>query len=151
MGGRPRKPTAIKRLQGTLQKCRMPKDEPLPEGDLKLSAPPDYLTDTAKNIWSYALDQAPPGLLTNLDLAVFSRWVVLYDQFLQLSAALKKDGTVQESEDGTLTVNPMIRAINLTAQTLRGIETELGFTPASRTRISVKRTTAEPVNTFEGF
>ena len=151
MGGRPRKPTAIKRLQGTLQKCRTPKNEPIPAGDLKTAEPPDYLTDTAKAIWTFALDQAPEGLLTNLDFAVFSRWVVLYDQFLQLSSAIKKEGTIQESDDGTLSVNPMIRAINSTAQTLRGIETEMGFTPASRSRIAVNRKPAEPVNSFEGF
>lgn len=152
MGGRPRKPTAVKRLQGTLQKCRTPKNEPIPEHDLKTTLPPEYMTDSAKAIWQFALDQAPPGLLTTLDFAVFSRWVVLYDQFMQLSAAIKREGTIQEETDGSLTVNPMLRALNQTALTLRGLENEIGFTPASRTRIATVKT-ADPreINIFEGF
>lgn len=151
MGGRPRKPTALKRLQGTLQKCRTPKAEPQPEHELKNLLPPDYLTESAKQVWSYALDQAPAGMLTTLDFAVFSRWVVLFDQFMTLSSAIKKEGTIQENEDGSLAVNPMLRALNQTATTLRALETELGFTPASRSKVVSLKNPTGPANAFEGL
>lgn len=152
MGGRPRKPTALKKLQGTLQKCRTNPAEPRPAHELKNTLPPDYMTESAKQIWTFALDQAPEGMLTTLDFAVFSRWVVLYDQFMILSSAIKREGTIQENEDGTLAVNPMLRALNQTAATLRALETELGFTPASRSKvISLKCGAGAPKNAFEGL
>ena len=152
MGGRPRKSTALKKLQGTLQKCRTNTAEPRPAHELKNTLPPDYMTESAKQIWTFALDQAPEGMLTTLDFAVFSRWVVLYDQFMILSSAIKREGTIQENEDGTLAVNPMLRAINQTAATLRALETELGFTPASRSKvISLKCGAGAPKNAFEGL
>lgn len=151
MGGRPRKPTALKKLQGTLQRCRTPTAEPKPAGELKTVLPPDYLTESAKAIWTYALDQAPEGMLTTLDFAVFSRWVVLYDQFIVVSAAIKREGTIQEAEDGSLAVNPMLRALNQTAATLRQLETELGFTPASRSKVSLVRAPQGAANPFEGL
>ena len=90
-------------------------------------------------------------MLTTLDFAVFSRWVVLFDQFMTLSSAIKKEGTIQENEDGSLAVNPMLRALNQTATTLRALETELGFTPASRSKVVSLKNPTGPANAFEGL
>lgn len=135
MAGRPRKPTAVKRLQGTLQKCRTPKAEPQPEHDLKTMLPPDYLTDSAKSIWEYSLAQVPAGMLTTLDFGIFSQWVVCYDQFVMLSAGIKHEGTLQNDEDGKLSVSGILHHLTKVVALLRGLENELGFTPASRSKV----------------
>ena len=152
MGGRPRKPTAVKKLQGTLQKCRTNALEPQPQFDLKqFSEPPEYLTDSAKDIWTFALQQAPEGMLSSLDYSIFSEWVILYDQFIKLSEGLKAQGTFVRDADGNQTVNNIINSITKTATILRGIENELGFTPASRSKVSSFKTSSEKKNKFEGF
>ena len=135
MGGRPRKPTAVKKLQGTLQKCRTNPSEPVPPNDLKAMAPPDYLTDSAKGIWVFALSQAPEGMLSTLDFGVFSQWVVVYDQFLTITAGIKRDGTLQETADGELIPSPLLAKLQSTVNLLRGLQSDLGFTPASRSRV----------------
>lgn len=73
MGGRPRKPTAVKKLQGTLQPCRTNELEPMPSHALKSVAVPDYLSDKAKEIWLFAIEQAPEAMLTGLDFSVMAQ------------------------------------------------------------------------------
>ena len=135
MGGRPRKPTAVKKLQGTLQKCRTNPAEPIPPNDLKAMAPPEYLTDSAKEIWIFALSQAPEGMLSTLDFGLLSEWAVVYDQFLTISAGIKRDGTLQETADGELIASPLLAKLNATISLLRGLQSDLGFTPASRSKV----------------
>lgn len=152
MGGRPRKPTAVKKLQGTLQKCRTNALEPQPQFDLKqFSEPPEYLTETAKEIWTFALQQVPEGMLSSLDYSIFAEWVILFDQFVILSEGLKNQGTFVRDADGNQQVNSIINSITKTATILRGIENELGFTPASRSKVSSFKTSSEKKNKFEGF
>lgn len=135
MGGRPRKPTAVKKLQGTLQKCRTNPAEPMPPNDLKAMSPPDYLTDSARGIWVFALSQAPEGMLSTLDFGIFSEWVVAYDQFLTISAGIKRDGVLQQTVDGELIASPLLAKLNATISLLRGLQSDLGFTPASRSKV----------------
>lgn len=151
MAGRPRKPTAVKALQGTLQKCRTNPNEPKPTGDLKNVVPPPYLTETAKDIWRYALDNAPEGLLTNLDLGIFTQWVVCFDAFITMSAAMKEGGTVQTDGHGVKRVNDLLHQILKTTAVLRGLENELGFTPAARSKISTVRAEKAEKNKFADF
>jgi hypothetical protein len=47
MAGSKPLPTAVKKLKGTLQKCRTNPREPQPQGDLV--EPPEYMADGAKN------------------------------------------------------------------------------------------------------
>ena len=135
MGGRPRKPTAVKRLQGTLQKCRTNPAEPTPPNDLKAMTPPEYLTDSAKDIWAFALSQAPEGMLSTLDFGIFSEWAVVYDQFLTISESIKKGGTLRRETDGELVASPLLSKLHSTITLLRGLQSDLGFTPSSRSRV----------------
>ena len=135
MGGRPRKPTAVKKLQGTLQKCRTNPAEPTPQNDLKAMTPPEYLTDSAKEIWAFALSQAPEGMLSTLDFGIFSEWAVVYDQFLTISESIKKGGTLRRETNGELVPSPLLSKLHSTITLLRGLQSDLGFTPSSRSRV----------------
>ena len=65
MPGRKPLPVAVKKIRGTLQKCRTNPREPKPTGTL--STPPEYMSDAAKQAWQYAVENSPPGLLSALD------------------------------------------------------------------------------------
>lgn len=151
MPGRPRKPTAVKRLQGTLQKCRTNTSEPIPAIDLKTLMPPDYLTESAKEIWSFALTAAPQGMLSTLDFGIFTEWVVVYDQFVRLSACIKEQGTFAQDGEGNVKVSDILHHLTKTAGILRGLQNELGFTPASRSKVVSFSTKDEKKNKFEGL
>lgn len=134
---RPRKPTNIKRLQGTLQKCRTNPLEPVPNTPIDRFESPEFFTDTQREIWTFAISQMPSGMLTGLDFGIFSRWCILYDQFVTLTKCVNENGAIIYDEDGNPCPNPVINTLNKLAISLRGIETELGFTPASRSKVSV--------------
>lgn len=153
MGGRRPKPTAIKRLTGADKNHpeRMLKNEMQPTTLLRDILPPEFMTDGARAAWDYAICQCPEGVLTSLDVGVFSRWCVLYDQMSQLAADIKERGTLIISEKGTEDVNPSLKMLNQIATTLTRMESEMGFTPASRTKISVKPKEEKSDNPFDGL
>jgi hypothetical protein len=72
MAGRNPLPAVVRQLKGTLQKCRTNPREPKPTG--VLCTPPEYMSDSAKGAWDYAVANSPPGLLSALDGAVLERW-----------------------------------------------------------------------------
>lgn len=143
MPGRPRKPTAIKKLQGTLQKCRTNENEPKPDGDIIDIEPPIYFSSSQKDIWNFAIQQAPRGLLTFLDFAIFTQWVVNYDQFVTITRCLNETGSILIDDNGNPYPSKLLHALDKVTTTLKSLENELGFTPASRTKISSYTKTGE--------
>lgn len=145
---RPRKPTVVKKLQGTLQPCRTNANEPVPQTPLARIAPPEHLSEIAKKAWVFALSQAPEELLTSLDFAVFEQWTVLYSQLVEIQKRLNQEGLfVVDELTGATKPNPLIRFEVMLQDTLRKYMTEMGFTPASRSKISVSKKT-ETKNEF---
>ena len=134
---RPRKPTAVKRLQGTLQKCRTNPNEPIPKMPIDRFEPPVFFTETQRDLWLFAISQMPSGMLSGLDFGIFSRWCIMYDQFVELTKSVNENGAVMYDELGVPFANPLVNTLNKLAVSLRGIETELGFTPASRSKVSL--------------
>lgn len=144
---RPRKPTAVKRLQGTLQKCRTNPNEPIPNTPIDRFEPPVFFTETQRDLWIFAISQMPSGMLSGLDFGIFSRWCIMYDQFVELTKSVNENGAVMYDEMGVPFANPLVNTLNKLAVSLRGIETELGFTPASRSKVSLA-SKEEPKNKF---
>lgn len=136
---RPRKPTAIKKMQGTLQPCRTNKDEPIPQYSLSKIEPPNYLSDLAKELWTFAIEQAPEELLTSLDFSVFAIWADTQAKIIKCENIIKDEGLVTYDDKGTPRAHPMFRMQNELKQLLRGYLTELGFTPASRSKVSIRK------------
>lgn len=139
---RPRKPTAVKKLQGTLQPCRTNPNEPIPHTPLARIAPPEHLSEIAKDAWRFALSQAPEELLTSLDFAVFEQWTVLYAQLVEVQKQLNQEGLfVIDPVTGISSPNVLLKVQVMLQDTLRRYMTEMGFTPASRSKISISKKT----------
>ena len=90
MAGRKPLPTAIKKLKGTLQKCRTNPHEPQPAGDLV--DPPEYMADGAKQAWRYAIESAPEHLLRRLDMSVLEVWSCAADLYRKAQIGIIKTG-----------------------------------------------------------
>ena len=125
-------PTAIKELKGTLRPCRVKKNEPRPQGELIATKPPKTLSKRGQELWQYALEQMPPHVITAVDGALFERWCTLQDQFLDVAKVVQAGNLLDENGgmSGALRAELQLNSSILT------IEKELGFTPASRTKIS---------------
>jgi len=125
-------PTAIKAMKGTLRPCRVKKNEPKPQGELIATKPPKSLSKRGQELWQYALEQMPPHVITAVDGALFERWCTLQDQFLDIAKVVQSGNLLDENGgmSGALRAELQLNSSIIT------IEKELGFTPASRTKIS---------------
>lgn len=125
-------PTAIKELKGTLRPCRVKKNEPRPQGELIATKPPKSLSKRGQELWKYALEQMPPHVITAVDGALFERWCALQDQFLDVAKVVQSGNLLDENGN----MSGALRAELQLNSSIITIEKELGFTPASRTKIS---------------
>ena len=116
MPGRPRKPTALRVLQGNAGKRPLPKGEPQPELGCE---PPPWLPDDARSQWSrLAPTLLELGLLTEVDGDAFGALCILT---AQLASLAKIPGT--QVQDIT--------------KELRQLWGRFGMTPADRAKVSV--------------
>jgi P27 family predicted phage terminase small subunit len=137
MRGRRPKPTHLKLLEGNPGQRRLNENEPKPAGDLR--EPPEWFNDEQRRSWSYAIAHAPAGLLKRLDRGILVVWVTA--ECLHAAAAQKVTafGMLAKSyATGAPIPNPYLTIAAKQAQTMIKAAAELGFTPASRSRISVE-------------
>ena len=135
MAGRKSKPMQLKLIQGTFRKDRSNEREPLPSGNL--SAAPEHVSDEQRAVWDYAISHAPKGLLKNLDFSVLEVWVTACVFYREAVKKLAIAGQVIKTPSGYPVVNPYMSNMNKQSQTMLKAAAEMGFTPASRSRIVV--------------
>lgn len=148
MRGAKPKPTHLKLIEGNPGKRRLNRNEPKPQGDL--CDAPDWLTEEQKAGWSYAISNAPAGLMKRLDRAALTAFVVAEDMHRQASVAVGKFGLITKSPSkGEPMQNPYLPIINRQAQIMLKAAAELGFTPSSRSRVEiVGGETEDPADRF---
>lgn len=143
MGGRKPLPTRIKQIKGTLQPCRTNVHEPIPEG--MLVDPPEYMTEGAKAAWRYAIESAPPTLIKKLDMSVLEVWACAADLYRQAQIGIGKTGLlIKAPNTGVPMQSPYLAIANKQAQIMSRAAVEMGFTPASRSRISLPPGDSDP-------
>lgn len=90
--GRPRKPTALKKLTGTYQKCR---EEGRGEPDsppMRMPAPPRGMTEVQRGLWvSHARVLDPRRVTTAADVAAFDRFVRIHAIVIEAETSLYAD------------------------------------------------------------
>lgn len=131
-------PTALKVIRGNPGKRALNRHEPKPQGDLQ--EPPDYLTPTQQTIWREAIQHAPGGLLKQLDASIFETWVIAEDLSRIAAAKLTQVGSallIRCPKSGLLLPSPLLGILNRQASIKIRAAAELGFSPASRARISL--------------
>jgi P27 family predicted phage terminase small subunit len=123
-------PTLLKELHGNPGKRALPDDEPQGVGDLW--APPTWFDDEQREQWRYALDRAPPGLLTGTDRAIFTVWVVACVEYARAVQEVRALGQVVKTKDGNAIQNPYLSIMNKQALLMSRFGSEMGFSPAAR-------------------
>lgn len=132
--GRPRKPTALKILQGNPGR-RPIGNEPKPTSGLPKC--PSHLSAVAKAEWKRTgkeLDRL--GLMTKIDRAAFEAYCCCYANWRRAQEMLDKSGPLLVLGD-KLQVNPAARLAEMALSQMYKFLTEFGLSPASRTRLHV--------------
>lgn len=142
-GGRPPKPTALHKLQNTVNvtKHRKRAAEPQPVGDL--TDAPDFLTEGQRESWDYAIRHCPPGLLKLIDRGVLLDWCEAEDRHRTAMIALaafnkgRKVPFLTRRKTGQVMVTPLVDVVDKAGSKMLRCAAELGFSPAARPRLQV--------------
>jgi len=149
MAGRRPLPSAIKKLRGTDQPCRMNENEPDPEP--LPPDPPSHLSKEAKKYWKETFKLlAGVGVLPEMDGDTLSLYCETKAKWVYAKKQLEKDGLVIIAQSGFPVQNPWLQICNKAFDQMMKILTEFGMTPSSRTRIKVELPEKEP-NPFDIF
>jgi P27 family predicted phage terminase small subunit len=140
MPGPKPKPTHLKVVLGNPGKRALNRREPKPSGNLYDA--PEYLTEDQRKLWTYAIETAPVGLLKRLDQSVLVVWVVAADLHRQAVEQLRptEDGRsklLTKTPGGMWQQSPFVSMVNKQAQIMMKAAGEMGFTPASRSKVEI--------------
>ena len=140
--GPPPVPTNLRLLHGNPGHRPLPQGEPKPRADKAPSCPRD-LTADAKKVWRKLVPELRAlGLLTVLDGELLSVYCQTYADWLHYRKQIVQYGDMQiiRNDDGTpkyMQQSPYVGMANRAVAILKSYAAEFGFSPASRTRISV--------------
>lgn len=155
----PKKPTALKLLQGTYRSDRAVNNEPKPKP--AIPEVPTHLSDEAKVEWGRITEQlAGIGLLTKIDRAALAAYCECWADWVDASRLCassvdehgkKTDRKVIKTAAGNFVENPYFSIKKRSAELMHKFLVEFGMTPASRSKISAQPTGAAPANPFEAL
>ncbi len=138
MRGRKPKPTYLRIIEGNAGKRPLNHDEPAPIGELVEADAPAWLTPAQRLLWRQVILAAPPGLLRTLDGPLVATYAVAMDMQREACEGLGKYGVLVKSPDsGAPIKSPWSTIFNQATQTLVRAGAELGFSPASRSRVKI--------------
>jgi P27 family predicted phage terminase small subunit len=142
--GRPPKPTALRLVAqgGKLRARYRNRIDTEPVAAPGLGPPPEHLSDEQRALWARVEATAPPGLLTQLDADLVDGYVVLLASRNHAVRMFNRSGgsvlVRQASQRQALVTNPYLREIRRLTEQLLALQSQLGYSPVSRTRIAIK-------------
>ena len=131
---RPRKPSALKILEGTHRKDRdgAADAEPQPTG---VPQKPSGLKEHASKLWDDLIPQLTAlGVATSVDGPALGEMCQWFDRYIRWGEALDKMG-IRAKTHYRLTVQ-----VSMASKRFQSIASRFGLTPADRTKIMVRET-----------
>ena len=135
MRGRKPTPTHLRVVKGNPGKRPLNQAEPKPKGDL--FEPPSDLPEKARPFWNAAIADAPAGLLKKLESRVLVIWATAAWLHSDASDKVSKSTLLIKTPTGALVQNPYLSILNRQSTIMMKAAAEMGFTPSSRSRVSV--------------
>ena len=109
-----------------------------PRPDPALPECPPELSPSARDEWTRLTGELSKlNLITNLDRGALATYCGAYGMWAEAMAQIQKYGTMVKSQTGFPIQSPYLAVANRQAEIMMRIASEFGFTPASRSRISV--------------
>ncbi len=134
MSRRP-KPTAIRRLEGNRGKRAWNHDEPEPPDGIPRC--PKHLAPVARTEWRrVARALHAMGVLTPIDRAVLAAYCQSYAKWVEAEQKFRETPPLLLSPSGYVQQSPWMAIANKQLELMGRYMTELGMTPASRSRVA---------------
>lgn len=131
--GRPPKPTAMKELAGNPGKRPLNKREPKPR--VMIPPVPKWLTGAARLEYRRTAKMLVQlRVLTEADATALALYAREYERYIHANEMIAASGDVLRGKSGYYQ-SPWVGVSNMAFKNMRGLLTEFGLTPASRTRI----------------
>ena len=129
-----RKPKSTKqKILEKVQKCRINRKEPKIKS-LK-SEPPEYLNEAGRKEWKRVWPEVK-SYITIVDKTALGAYCAAYSRWLVADKELNKiENLVEMTPKGMLQQSPFVAMARNWMQMLIKISSELGFTPASRSKV----------------
>ena len=142
--GRPRKPTALKILQGNPGRRPLePEKEPQPDAAIPVC--PAGLSKRALAEWHRITPHLYKlGLLSEIDLSGLAGYCICFGELFEAEAMIKKVGRWKVDQK-------IVKARDEALKQMRGYIVEFGLTPASRSRVRVDKKREAEVPEDEAF
>lgn len=136
-GGRPPKPTAVKKRQGNPGRRPLNENEPVFEGT---TTPPAHLDKIARNEWRRLAPRLGfHKMLTPADRTAFAAYCAAYSTHVRAELALAKKSTLAyKTSSGVLRPWPEVQISNQALSQMHRFLTEFGLTPSSRSRLNIE-------------
>ena len=136
MPGRPKKPTAIKKAQGTLEKSRTIENEFVPSKVNGMPSPPSVLSKNknAMKLWHESvIELKDMDMLHGVDLPMLAAYCVKMSLFFRMTDYCEKNGYINNRGRRC---GEAIEAQSALDQANK-ICQQFGFVPSARTKISM--------------
>ena len=153
---RPKKPTKVKELQGTLQPYRTEKNEMKVSEIISMPSAPDFLNEQGAKEWELVTNElANIKMLHLTDLSVLAAYcneMGTYNAIAQemggnyTERTYDKDGKLRASK-----IAPKYKVMQAALQNALKIATQFGFTPSSRGSLSMPEQDKEKTDDFNFF
>jgi P27 family predicted phage terminase small subunit len=155
--GRPRKPTALKIVEGNPGKRKLPEDEP----QLQIERPtmPRRMSPVAKEAWKrFAPLLEVMGVLTKVDSGALERLCETYAEIADYQNQIARCGstysTVTEHGQEVIRPHPAVAMLSAADRRFKTYLTEFGLTPAARAKVKVegkkKKGPGDPADDYFG-
>jgi P27 family predicted phage terminase small subunit len=149
-------PTHIKKLRGTDRPDRRAANPITPDVLSELPMAPDELSKKAKEVWyTCAMELQKHNALHKVDLEMLTAYCFQIGTMHEAMFHIKKHGKIMKLKNKAkqeyYQQNPWIGIYNNALTFANRLATQFGFTPSSRTKISVGQVKEEKKNPFDGF
>jgi P27 family predicted phage terminase small subunit len=138
--GRPRKPTKIKEMQGTLEKSRTVENEMMPSKVNGIPHAPQILLniERAADLWDELVNELSNlDMLHGVDLPILTAYCIEMANYMRLEAYLTEEGRTFETPNGFEQKRPEVNMSRECLDRALKLATQFGLTPVARTKISM--------------
>lgn len=143
MRGRKPKPTHLKLLEGNSGHRPINGAEPKPTPGLPTC--PAHLNPSAKAEWKRLVQELDAiGILTRIDRAVLAGYCQSWGRWVEAERKLAESPPLLRTPAGYVQLSPWLTIANRERELMLRFMAELGLTPSSRTRLSVKPQARKP-------
>ncbi len=118
---------------------------------MRLPSPPAHLSKEARKEWRRSGQLLlETGLITDLDRAAFAAYCQAWGRWVEAEEALRQYGMMLRGPNNTPVRSPYLQVANQALDQLRGLLSDFGMSPASRSRVSASPLAPED-DEFEQF